>query len=155
MRFLLLPALLLATTTPVQAQAPSRASDSVAVMATIDTMLAALRKGDAAGLRATFDSAIRITLLRPAPGGDVQVHAFTGEQFASLAATQTPDEPIRNAKVQLDGDLATVWAEYQVRKDGKVSHCGYDAFTLVRKQKAWKILSVADTFRQQGCGPVW
>jgi hypothetical protein len=49
--------------------------------------------------------------------------------------------------MQLDRDLATVWAEYQLRIGGKVSHCGYDAFRLNRTTTGWKILNIADTFR--------
>lgn len=134
------------------------AADSAAVMATLDRMLSALKAKDADGLRATFDSAARMTLLRPAQGGDVQVWTMTGEQFIQVAVNpQGPalDEPIRNIRMQIDGDLASVWAEYQVRINGAVSHCGHDAFHLVRKRGQWKILNVSDTFRQQGCGPMW
>jgi hypothetical protein len=57
--------------------------------------------------------------------------------------------------VQIDADLATVWAEYQVRIDGNVSHCGYDAFHLARLAGRWKIINVSDTFRREGCGAAW
>ena len=66
---------------------------------------------------------------------------------ATAPANPTLDEPIRNIRMQLDGDLATVWAEYQLRIGGKVSHCGYDAFQLNRTTTGWKILNIADTFR--------
>jgi hypothetical protein len=141
-----------------QAMSASAAADSVAVMQTLETMLGAMRTKNADGLRAVFHDAVRMTLLRPAPGGGMRVNVLSGEQFITAAtapANPVLDEPIRNIRMHLDGDLATVWAEYQVRRDGKVSHCGYDAFHLVRVSGAWKILTVADTFRQQGCGGVW
>jgi len=65
------------------------------------------------------------------------------------------DEPIRNAVVHVDGDVASIWAEYQVRREGKVSHCGFDAFHLARLGGRWKILNVSDSFRQDGCGAAW
>ncbi len=137
---------------------PAQAADSVAVMATLDRMLDALKRKDADGLRATFDANVRMTLLRPAQNGGTRVMVLTGQQFIDLVTNpQGPalDEPIRNIRMQIDGDLASVWAEYQVRIDGRVSHCGHDAFHLVRLDGTWKILNVSDTFRQQGCGSVW
>lgn len=42
-----------------------------------------------------------------------------------------------------------------MRRDGKVTHCGYDAFQLARLGGKWKILNVTDSFRQTGCGEPW
>jgi hypothetical protein len=83
---------------------------------------------------------------------------LTAAQFMrAVSRPEQPalDEPIRNPVVQVDGDLASVWAEYQVRIDGKVSHCGFDAFHLARLGGQWKILNVSDTFRRTGCGDPW
>ncbi len=127
-------------------------------MQSLDVMLGAMRRRDAEALRGIFHESARMTLLRPAQGGGLRVAVLTGEQFIAAATNPSGpilDEPIRNPWLKLDGDLATVWAEYQVRIEGKVSHCGYDAFHLVRVGAVWKILNVADTFRQQGCGGVW
>jgi hypothetical protein len=86
------------------------------------------------------------------------VVALTGNDFVRVAGQPggpVYDEPIRNPRVQVDGDLATVWAEYQVRQQGTVSHCGFDAFHLARLNGRWKILNVSDTFRREGCGNPW
>jgi hypothetical protein len=138
--------------------ATAQTSDSAAVMLSLNTMLTSMRERNGDGLRSIFHENIRMTLLRPAPGGVTRAVVLTGEQF--IAAATNPngpilDEPIRNPVLHLDGDLATVWAEYQVRIAGKVSHCGYDAFQFVRVGTVWKVISVADTFRQQGCGEMW
>jgi hypothetical protein len=146
----------LALTLPRLAHAQS--ADSAAVMRTLDNMLVALRTKNVEGLRATFHPDVRMTLLRPTPDGKRRAVVLTGEQFITAATRpEGPalDEPIRNPKLTIDGDLATIWAEYQVRIAGKVSHCGYDAFHLVRVNDEWKILTVADTYRQTGCGEMW
>jgi len=133
-------------------------SDSAQVVGTLGRMLGALYAKDAPALRAEMDSAARMTLLRPAPGGGVRVAVLTAEAFIQAAMSPSGpalDEPIRIKSLTVDGDLATVWAEYQVRIDGAVSHCGHDAFHLVRRNGAWRVLTVADTFRREGCGPVW
>jgi hypothetical protein len=160
MRRSALPALL--ATAALSFLAPSRASaqsrDSTAVLQQLERMLGAMRTRNADELRAVFHEQIRMTLLRPIPGGGVRPAVLTGEQFIAAATNpngQLLDEPVRNPVVHLDGDLAIVWAEYQVRSNGKVTHCGYDAFTFVRANDTWKIIAVADTFRRDGCGPVW
>lgn len=131
-------------------------NDTTAVLATLERFTGALRTKDTTGMKAELHDSARVTLLRPAPGGGVRVIALSGAGFIK-AATQGAalDEPIRNARVTIDADLATVWAEYQVRIEGAVSHCGYDAFHLVKVSGAWKILNVSDTFRRQGCGAMW
>ena len=54
-------------------------------------------------------------------------------------------------EVRIDGGLATVWAEYTFRVNDTISHCGVDAFQLVRTGDGWKILFVSDTRRTTGC----
>lgn len=134
------------------------AADSAAVAGTLTRMFDALRAKDAATLRGILHANARFTLLRPAPDGSVRVNVITGEQF--LQSTTGPDargldEPIRNIRVTVDGPLASAWAEYQVRVNGAVSHCGHDAFHLVKTASGWQVLNTADSFRREGCGPRW
>ncbi len=96
--------------------------------------------------------------MSPEPGGVSRAVVLTGEQFVTAATNPNGpilDGPIRNPVLHIDGDLATVWAEYQVRINDKVSHCGYAAFQFVRVSGVWKVIAVADRFRQQGCGAMW
>jgi hypothetical protein len=135
----------------------ARAQAEREVLATIDTFLIGLRTKDTALMARQVDSLTRFTLLRPSPAG-TRVMLLTPAQF--MAAVTRPDqpaldEPIRDPVVQIDADLASVWAEYQVRIDGRVSHCGFDAFHLARLGGRWKILNVSDTFRRTGCGDPW
>ncbi|MCU0634269.1 MAG: hypothetical protein MUE41_05305 [Gemmatimonadaceae bacterium] len=145
---------------PLSGQTATAASDSAAVMQTLDRFLVALRSKDSTAMVAEFHPDARFTLLRPAaPGADsVRVVVLTGPQFARVATNPSGpalDEPIRRPRLTIDAHLATVWAEYQVRIQGQVSHCGFDAFHLVRTTRGWKVLNVADTFRREGCGPIW
>jgi hypothetical protein len=135
-------------------------ADSVAVVGTLTRMFDALRTKDATAFRAEFHPAGRFTLLRPVPGGgdSVGVVVLPVAQFVQAVLGPTGsgvDEPIRNVRVTVDGALATAWAEYQVRTPTGVSNCGYDAFHLVKQSGGWKVLNVADSFRQSGCGPRW
>jgi hypothetical protein len=145
---------------PSHAQSQPSGQDSVSVMQTLDRFLVGLKSKDTTMMMSVMHPSARFTLLRPAaPGADsVRVVLLTGEQFARVASNPSGpilDEPVRNPRLLIDANLATIWAEYQVRIQGKVSHCGYDAFQLVRTPAGWRILNVSDTFRQQGCGAVW
>lgn len=147
----------LAAPATLSAQRAEKA-DTAAILATLEGFTAALRAKDSLGMRALLHEQARFTLLRPAQGGGVRVMILDAATFPRLTSDPkgpTYDEPIRNPKVTIDADLATVWAEYQVRIEGKVTHCGYDAFDLVRHGNGWKILNVSDTFRREGCGPMW
>lgn len=53
--------------------------------------------------------------------------------------------------IEVDGDMAMVWAPYSFTVDGKLSHCGYNHFSLIRDAGRWKIASLAWTQRSTGC----
>lgn len=166
--FMLLP--LLAACQPQTSPAPSTATaarfgaqetteqERAAVLATIQSFMDALRTKDVAALNQHVDSLTRLTLVRPTRDGGTRVVVMTAAQFIQVATPPGQpglDEPIRNPVVHVSGDLATVWAEYQVRRDGAVTHCGFDAFHLVRRDGRWKFLNVSDTYQTTGCGPAW
>jgi hypothetical protein len=163
----LLP-LLIAGCQPQTSPAPSAAASAGAretteqeragVLAAVQGFMDGLRMGDTIAMNQYTDSLTRLTLIRPTREGGTRVVVMTSADFNRAVVRQgSPglDEPIRNPVVQVSGDLATVWAEYQVRRDTTVSHCGFDAMHLARTNGRWKFLNVSDTFQQQGCGPAW
>ncbi|HEU4559128.1 MAG TPA: nuclear transport factor 2 family protein [Longimicrobium sp.] len=172
MRRLLLAVLslsLLAACNPQTSPAPSAAAaqagarettaqEREAVLAAIQSFMDALRNKDVAAMNQHVDSLTRLTLIRPTREGGTRVVVMTADQFIR-AVTQPNqpgvDEPIRNPVVHVSGDLATVWAEYQVRRDTTVTHCGFDAFHLARRDGRWKLLNISDTYQPTGCGPAW
>jgi hypothetical protein len=48
-------------------------------------------------------------------------------------------ERIWSPDVRIHGSIATVWAPYDFWQDGKFSHCGVDAFDLIKTDDGWKI----------------
>jgi hypothetical protein len=146
---------LVVVTTPAAAQHSSAEAE---VLATTKAFLSVLETRDVEAARSLITEETRLTLLRPTQDGTgSRVLTMTGEQF--IAAVTRPGgnvkEVIRNPRIEVDGDLATVWAEYQVLADGAVHHCGHDAFQLARKGGSWKVLNVSDTYSETGCGPAW
>lgn len=147
--------------TPAAATAGARETteqERAAVLASLQGFMDALRAKDTTAMNQYVDSLTRITLIRPTREGGTRVVVLTAAQFIH-AVTQPGqpaiDEPIRNPVVHVSGDLATIWAEYQVRHDTTVTHCGFDAFHLARRDGRWKLLNISDTYQQTGCGPAW
>lgn len=144
--------------TPAAGARETTEQERAAVLASIQGFMDALRMKDTTAMNQHVDSLTRITLVRPTRDGGTRVVVLTAAQFIH-AVTQPSqpgiDEPIRNPVVHVSGDLATVWAEYQVRRDTAVTHCGFDAFHLARRDGRWKLLNISDTFQQTGCGPAW
>jgi hypothetical protein len=46
-----------------------------------------------------------------------------------------------------------LWTPYDLYRNGSFSHCGVDAFTLVRGTRGWLVASVIYTIEPTGCAP--
>ena len=144
----LLPVLL-----SVQPPADSSA-DRAAIIAVLDRMTRAMETRDTALLTSVFVPGARLVGMRPKAGG-ATMQALTVQQFAEFVANDKRDrwvERLHQPEVRIDGTLATVWAAYDFSFGAKRSHCGTDAFQLLRTAEGWKIVSLADTYRTEGCG---
>lgn len=69
----------------------------------------------------------------------------------SLPRNNQWKEVINKIEIQVDGDLAQVWAEYTFYLDGNLLHCGIDAFQLFKGSDGWKIIQITDTRKTEGC----
>ncbi len=131
-------------------------TDSLArqeVLAVLERMVNAMEKKDTAALRRTFEPAARLVGLRTRPAGQT-LQSLSVSEFADFVARDTRErwvERLREPEVRIEGPLATVWAGYDFYFGSKLSHCGTDAFQLLRTAEGWKIVSLADTYRTEGC----
>jgi len=60
-------------------------------------------------------------------------------------------EVIHDPKVLINDGIAVVWARYEFFRDGKFSHCGVDAFSLMETLQGWKIAAVIYTVEKADC----
>jgi Putative lumazine-binding len=150
-RFLAPAVLLAGATAPAAAQTST--PDRAAVLAVVQRLFDGMRAGDSAAVRSTFHpSALLATAA--AREGKTLVRIDTVNAFVRAVGTphsETWDERIRSTKVEMDGPLASVWAEYSFYAGGKFSHCGIDAFQIARDGEAWRIVALMDTRRKDGC----
>jgi Putative lumazine-binding len=135
---------------PAQALPPP-VSEEAAVLAPINALFAALEAGDSASvLRVVYPDG-RVTAvgtLRTSTG--LRQESWT--QFvARLKLGEGFSESISDPAIEIDGDIAMVWAPFVVRVDGKVGNCGVDHFDLVRENGAWKVMNISFSSRTTGC----
>ena len=133
------------------------AMDKKAIEATVLKMFAGMRSGDSALVRSVLAPGARLVSVRDGPDGDVKTTETHLGKF--LSAIGTPhadvwDERISNGKAEVDGDLGTYWCQHAFYVGNKFSHCGVDAFQLIRTKKGWQIFQVADTRRKEQCNLV-
>jgi len=61
------------------------------------------------------------------------------------------EERISSYSIQVDGNMANAWTEYEFWLDGKFSHCGVNSFQLFHDNGTWKIIYLIDTRRRLSC----
>ena len=68
-------------------------------------------------------------------------------------AKGTPDwnEKLLTTEIKIDEGIAQVWTEYSFFVGDKFSHCGVNAFQLMKDNSGWKIIHIMDTRRKKGC----
>jgi len=130
---------------------PPPAGDEQAVLAPINALFGTFRTGDSAAmLRLVYpDGRVTGTGTRPSGSG---LRQLSWTEFAThIKPDARFDETITDAAVEVDGDVAMVWAPATVRVAGKVSNCGVDHFDLVRENGAWKVMNLTFSSRVAGC----
>src|SRR6188472_2602643 len=133
---LLIPHALVAQTTPARsvARTPPAEADAKAVVAPIDALFATFESGDSAAMLRLVYPDGRVTSTGRRADGTVNLRQQSWTQFAArITPERTFQERISNPVVDIDDDIAMVWAPFVVRVGGKVSNCGIDHFDLVRE----------------------
>ncbi len=132
----------------VAAQAPA---DREAVLTTVQAFFDTMTAKDVEGARKILMPQGRFHAVRMRDGN---IRSFSNEEyFADLqAAKQTMRERIWNPEVRVHGAIATVWTPYDFWIGGKYSHCGIDAFDLVKTDEGWKIAGGSYTLEEK-CEP--
>lgn len=129
-------------------------TDEEGVKAVISKLFTSMKASDEQAVLSCFaDNAIMQAIIKDKDGknttksdGVAGFAAFVGKQPQGAA-----DERIVFEAVKIDGDLAFAWTPYQFFYNGKFSHCGVDAFGLIKVNGAWKIHYLIDTRRKDNC----
>lgn len=137
----------------VAPSARAQEAERTAVLATVQKVFDAMRTRDTALLRQAFDTSARLAGVstRGTPAVRLTAPASFGNAIASAPAGDVWNERIFDPEVRIDGDVAQVWAYYTFHRNKAFSHCGVDAFMLLKVGSEWKITQLADSRRTTGC----
>jgi hypothetical protein len=120
------------------------------IMVPIKAMFAGMRAHDSAMVRSAFVPGAQFSR-PPAPG---QAHGYTTlDQFVgAVGRPGAPwDEQIYDPEIREDGGMASVWTFFTFSLGERFSHCGVNAFLVVRTGEGWRISGLADSNRRTGC----
>ena len=145
-------ALALSLGVPVAVRAQDARAD---VLAVVKRLFDGMRAGDSAMVRSVFHPQVRMLSASTRNGAPALQIETSADGFATAVGTphaQPWDEKTYDEKVEIDGPIASVWAEYTVHVGPTFSHCGVDHFLLTKDAAgAWKIIELADTRQREGC----
>lgn len=149
---LLLPFIGCAPATPSAAPAPDPAAAEVVAVA--NRLFAAMESRDTAEIRRLFLPQARIVSVGSQGGAPVVRERSPDEFIPGIARAPEPlRERMWSPEVRIDGDLAMLWAPYDFHRGARFSHCGTDAFQMVRLGGAWRIAALSYTVQREGCPP--
>jgi len=141
--------LALVCSAPLMAQ-----DDSAQIHQVILNIFDGMREGDSAKVHRVFHPSVRIYSSFTSKNGEEKIHTDGLAGFLKAIGTphdQVWNESISNTVIQIDGNIAQVWTHYQFHVDTTFSHCGVDAFQLLKVEGQWQVIQLMDTRRMKGC----
>ncbi|MCH8615700.1 nuclear transport factor 2 family protein [Sphingomonas sp. SM33] len=128
------------------------ASSEASVLAPINEAFRALEAQDSAALLRVVDPDGRVTAVGKLPDGTAARRSRSWTEYASkMRPGHGFKERIINPMIEVDGDVALVWAPFTIEVGGKIVSCGTDHFDMVRQGGAWKIMNITFSTMSTGC----
>ncbi|GHN01533.1 hypothetical protein WSM22_30220 [Cytophagales bacterium WSM2-2] len=130
--------------------------ENEAIMKPVKQLFEGMQKGDSALLHSAFTKQVTMATIGTDKNGKQFLRRESSlKDFLTAVGTPHPEvwnEMIWDEKIQIDGNFAQVWTSYAFYVGKKFSHCGVDAFHLVKEESgSWKIFHLADTRQSTGC----
>ena len=131
---------------------PAPPFDEAAVLAPINEAFRALEAQDSGALLRQVYPDGRVTAVGTLAGGSSGLRSSSWTEYAArMKPGNGFKERITNPAIEIDGDIALVWAPFTIEKGGKIVSCGYDHFDMVRADNAWKIMNITFSTQTTGC----
>lgn len=127
-------------------------TEDQAVLDVVNLFFESMTKKDTATLNTIMTLEGRYYGLR-IQHGEWSTHTKIHEQYIN-GLTKMEDvavERIWNPEIKVHKTIAMLWAPYDIYIDGKFLHCGVDAFSLIKDEDSWKIVSTVFTMEPDGC----
>lgn len=138
---------LLCLPTPAQAQ-----SDEDAVIAAVQQLFDAMAARDTLAARAVLMPEGRFFAIRDTDDGP-STGSSSHQDFLKQLTMPGDDwlERMWNPTILIHGRMAVLWTKYDFYRNGQFSHCGVDAFSLLKTADGWKIAGTTYTVEPTGC----
>ncbi len=122
-------------------------ADRAAILATVQSLFDALGERDTELLTAILHPDILMHSVERSTAGERSASTSTLEGMVARLEADGPrmTERMWDPEVRISGDLATVWTPYDFYVGEDLSHCGADAFILMRDGGGWQITSLSWT----------
>jgi hypothetical protein len=130
-----------------------KADDAKDALAVVNKMFAEMAAHNPAGILALYTPEAQLAAAIKTKDGKSVIRTFAVEAFSKNFAEKKNElkEEMYAPETKVYGDLALVWGRYVFFIDGKISHCGVNAFHLVRTETGWKVANASTTIEPQGC----
>ena len=134
---------------PVESAARHLPSDSdrAAILGVVQALFDALGERDTELLTAILHPDILMHSVELSADGERSSSTSTLDGMVARLEADGPrmTERMWDPEVRISGDLATVWTPYDFHVGEDLSHCGADAFILMRERGDWQITSLSWT----------
>ena len=125
------------------------------VVATVQRFFDAMRARDTASLRALTAPDL-VVMASIEPGSPETAPTIRSQSRAAFLAAMGGSsielrERMWSPEVRTDGGIASLITRYDFHRGSEFSHCGVDAFQLVRQPTGWIVSGLAYTVRRTGC----
>lgn len=131
---------------------PAPAFEEASVLAPINESFKALETGDSAALLRYVYPDGKVTAVGLTASGKSGVRSRSWTEYAAnMKPGQGFKERITNPAIEIDDDIALVWAPFTIEVGGKIVACGTDHFDMIREGGAWKIMNITFSSRTTGC----
>jgi hypothetical protein len=126
---------------PAAAQGPAApVVERDAVLAVVQAFFDTMAAKDVAGAQRILVPEGRFHAVGQQDGAP-RIRTFTNADYLKdlSGMKQNVRERMWNPEVRIHGSIANVWTPYDFWRDGKFSHCGVDAFDLIKTSDGWKL----------------
>lgn len=125
--------------------------DKTEVLAIAQQFFDALEKGDTTTLRSLFLDDARNYFVQERDT-EIRAGSRSPKSFRADKDRVVRERFIKDGvEVMVHNRIAMVWGSYNLWINDKFSHCGVDAFTLLKTESGWKISSLSFSMETEGC----
>ena len=125
--------------------------DKKEVLAIAQQFFDALEKGDTTTLRSLFIDDARNYFVQE-KDTKIRAGSRSPKSFRADKDRVVRERFIKDGvEVMVHNRIAMVWGSYNLWINDKFSHCGVDAFTLLKTEAGWKISSLSFSMETEGC----